>query len=244
MNNWVLLPELQQLQADFGQLDTVFSLQGERITKDPISDLIKLERQGVVYYVKRYYTAGRGIRAFRLRPRIQAEWENLQRFQQWGIRSEKVFDYGMQRRFGAFIRGAIVTHEIQNSSDLAELANRQNSLLKNMIWLQTVSQQIAEFTRILHSHNFAHNDLKWRNILVDDEAKVYFVDCPTGRFWWGPLLQYRIIKDLACLDKVAKKHLSRTQRLRFYLMYKQRSQLSKKDKKQLRKILKFFKGRE
>src|SRR5690554_1209917 len=64
MNNWVLLPELQQLQADFGQLDTVFSLQGERITKDPISDLIKLERQGVVYYVKRYYTAGRGIRAF------------------------------------------------------------------------------------------------------------------------------------------------------------------------------------
>jgi len=185
MSNWVLLPELQQLQADFGQLDTVFSLQGERITKDPISDLIKLERQGVVYYIKRYYTAGRGIRAFRLRPRIQAEWENLQRFQQWGIRSEKVLAYGMQRRFGAFIRGAIVTQEIQNSSDLAELANRQNPLLKNMIWLQTVSQQIAEFTRILHSHNFAHNDLKWRNILVDDEAKVYFIDCPQGDFGGG-----------------------------------------------------------
>ena len=45
------------------------------------------------------------------------------------------------------------------------------------------------------------------------------IDCPTGAFWRGPLLEHRKNKDLACLDKLGRLHLSRTQRLRFYLMY-------------------------
>ena len=61
---------------------------------------------------------------------------------------------------------------------------------------------------------------------------------------WGPVLRYRIIKDLACLDKVAKQQLSRTQRLRFYLQYRGRQRLSAADKRRLRKIIGFFEGRE
>lgn len=48
MNHWVLLPEWQQLQAGFGQLDRVFSLQGEHITKKPITDLIQLKQRLVL----------------------------------------------------------------------------------------------------------------------------------------------------------------------------------------------------
>ncbi|NLJ12975.1 MAG: heptose kinase, partial [Gammaproteobacteria bacterium] len=59
-----------------------------------------------------------------------------------------------------------------------------------------------------------------------------------------PMLRYRIIKDLACLDKVAKYHLSNTQRLRFYLQYKQKTRLSAQDKQQIGKIVRFFEGRE
>ncbi len=44
------------------------------------------------------------------------------------------------------------------------------------------------------------------------------------------MLRYRITKDLACLDKVAKYHLSATQRLRFYLQYRQRTRLNASDK--------------
>ncbi|MOA66587.1 hypothetical protein D3C78_1934040 [compost metagenome] len=53
-----------------------------------------------------------------------------------------------------------------------------------------------------------------------------------------------MIKDLACLDKVAKYHLSRTQRLRFYLQYRDRPRLRSSDKRRVRQILKFFEGRE
>ena len=70
------------------------------------------------------------------------------------------------------------------------------------------------------------------------------IDCPAGGFWWGPFLQYRIIKDLACLDKVGKYQLSRTQRLRFYCQYTGRRRLAAEDKKRIGKILRFFEGRE
>jgi hypothetical protein len=51
-------------------------------------------------------------------------------------------------------------------------------------------------------------------------------------------------KDLACLDKVAKQVLSRTQRLRFYLQYRGRQRLNQVDKRRIRQVLRFFEGRE
>lgn len=56
------------------------------------------------------------------------------------------------------------------------------------------------------------------------------IDCPNGAFWVSFMLRYRITKDLACLDKVAKYHLSATQRLRFYLQYRGRERLNDSDK--------------
>lgn len=97
----------------------------------------------------------------------------------------------------------------------------------------------------MHQHNFAHNDWKWRNILVvetDDGPRIYMIDCPAGMTWWGPFFEYRRIKDLACLDKIGRYTLSRSQRLRFYLDYVQRDRLNHRDKKVIRKILAFLQG--
>jgi len=57
-------------------------------------------------------------------------------------------------------------------------------------------------------------------------------------------LRRRIVKDLACLDKVAKYSVSRSQRLRFYLQYRGRQRLNESDKRRIRQILNFFEGRE
>lgn len=244
MSSWQLAAEYQGLQADFGSLERVFALEGERITRDPLSELIRVKRQGVYYYVKRYRNAGKGLRRYAARPRIKAEWQNLRRFAKWGIPTAEVIARGLERKAGAFVRGAMITREIPNSRDLADLANENSPLLDDPAWVQQVSLQIARATRIMHQHSFTHNDLKWRNILVDEQVKVFLIDCPLGTFWWGPMLRYRIIKDLACLDKVGKYHLSNTQRLRFYLQYCQRARLTAWDKKQVGKIVRFFEGRE
>lgn len=245
MSGWRLNAEYQQLTADFGSLEKVFALEGERITRDSESELIRVERSGVQYYVKRYRSNGTAWRAWLPRPRVMAEWQNLQHFADWGIPTAEVVAYGMERKsFGRFGRGAMITRELPDTEDLAMLACRQDARLKDAGWVKRVSRRIADFTRVMHEHRFVHNDLKWRNILVDGQEHAFLIDCPTGGFWWGPLLQYRIIKDLACLDKVGKYQLSRCQRLRFYLHYVQRDRLTVTDKKRIAKIVHFFAGRE
>lgn len=244
MSAWKYDLRDSSLREVFGSLEAVFALKGERLTKDPLSEVIRIELDGVRYYVKRYWRAGKGLRRYLGRPRVKAEWQNLKLFAKWGIPTAPIVAYGLERNHGAFVRGALVTRELENTLNLTEIAERQDERLANGEWILRVSQQLALGTRTMHDHHFTHNDLKWRNLLVNDKAELFFIDCPTGSFWWGPLLRYRIIKDLACLDKVAKRVLSRTQRLRFYLQYRDRRRLSEGDKRRVLRILKFFEGRE
>ena len=244
MADWILDQQYQALSADFASLDAVFALQGERLTKDPLSEVIRIERGGGRYYVKRYWGAGKGLRRFIGRPRVKAEWQNLKSFAKWGVPTASIVAYGLERKLGSFVRGALITRELDQTEDLALLAKRDDPRLRDKDWVDGVSRQLARATRTLHEHHFTHNDLKWRNLLVNERAELFFIDCPTGSFWWGPLLRYRIVKDLACLDKVAKYKLSRSQRLRFYLQYCGRERLNTSDKKHIRQIVRFFEGRE
>ncbi|MEZ5530396.1 MAG: lipopolysaccharide kinase InaA family protein [Porticoccaceae bacterium] len=240
---WVLDRALVDSGAStqLSSLDTVLGLSGERVTASPISELIYLKIDGVGYYVKRYFQRGKALRRWLGRSRVRAEWENLLFFKRSGLTIPPLVAYGASGQ-----KGAIVTREVPGAVDLQTLAQQQPELLRNRYWLDCVVGQVACAARRLHEQGFAHNDFKWRNILVTtgEEPEVFFIDCPTGEHWWGPLLAYRKIKDLACLDKVAKHELSRTQRLRFYLSYVGSPSLSDRDKKQIRRTLAFFEGRE
>ncbi len=237
----------------FSSLDQVFSLGGERITKDPLSEVIRVEEAGVRYYVKRYAGNGKnarrrwyGLRQWLAPVRVKKEWQNLLAFKSWGIPTARLAAYGIERHWGGFRRGALVTEEIRDTSDLAKLALQNDARLRDRRWVGEVAAQVARITRRMHDAGFAHNDLKWRNLLVTlgERPQVYLIDCPSGSTWWQPFLSYRVVKDLACLDKVAKYHLTRSQRLRFYLDYVQHTRLTVGDKKRVRRIVKFFEGRE
>ncbi|WP_417787123.1 lipopolysaccharide kinase InaA family protein [Stutzerimonas xanthomarina] len=228
----------------FASLESVFALRGEPIARDPLSEVIRVERDGLRYYVKRYWAAGKGLRRYLGRPRVKAEWQNLKHFERWGIPVAPLVAWGMERRAGAFVRGALITLEVPNSVDMAAIATNADPRLSDRHWVEQISRQVAQATRTLHDHRFAHNDLKWRNLLVNDAGELFMIDCPSGDFWWGPFLLHRIVKDLACLDKVAKQRLSRTQRLRFYLQYRQRPRLVPGDRAVIGQVLKYFEGRE
>lgn len=234
-----LSPEGQQL---FASLDAVFNLQGCAITSDQGSDVILVQLDSKNYFVKRYTTAGKYLRRWLGRPRVMSEWCNLQRFAAWGIPTAKLVAYGLERRSGIiFQRGSIVTEEIPGTIDLLKLANSRDPRLEQRDFVSQVSSKVAEIARTLHAHRFAHNDLHWRNLLYQAESgKVFLIDCPAGRHWRGPMLKYRIAKDLAALDGTARTCLSRTQRLRFYLQYTQKQELDAEDKRAIRYIMRVY----
>ena len=237
----------------FATLENTFAVKGQLVARDPLSQVFRVEAGGECYYVKRYIGNGKtarrrwfGLRALIGRQRVKREWENLNVFRQWGLPAAELVAYGLERSWGGFVRGALITAEIANTRDLAKMAADRDPRLKDRRWVGAVSSQVARIARRMHDHRFAHNDLKWRNLLVEQGAipTVHLIDCPCGCHWWWPFLEYRVVKDLACLDKVAKYHLTRTQRLRFYLEYAGTIRLSTKDKRRIAKIVHFFDGRE
>jgi len=230
----------------FSSLDAVFGLEGETIAESPISRVVRTRVEGRRYYIKRYSRAGKHLRRFFGRSRVRAEWENLQLFGRLGIPIPHLVAYGQEYRCGVFLRGALVTEELEHTVDMAALAREGSPLLSDGRWVDRVLARTADYVRRLHDVHFIHTDLKWRNILVtpDADPRVYFIDCPGGRIRNIDRSVRWYIKDIACLDKVAKYQLSRSVRLRFYMRYTGRRRLNQKDRDFLRGVLTYFEGRE
>ena len=228
----------------FPSLAAAFDTDGQFITADLISRVIKTEMTGQTFFIKTYTAGGKGLRRWLGRSRIRAEWENLQFFSRLGIPTAPLVAYGQETWGGLFRRGALVTAELTDTRDLDSLHLSNHPVLDDRKWVADVSRQVARHTRRLHQNRFGHLDLKWRNILttLGPAPQTYFIDCPAGRIRRGPDAARWFIKDLACLDIVAKKRLSRTQRLKFFMDYRQIHHLAPADKQQVRKILRFFYG--
>ncbi|UYM17976.1 lipopolysaccharide kinase InaA family protein [Endozoicomonas euniceicola] len=229
----------------FSSLEKVFTLKGEYVNDDKLSDIIRVKIQDKHYYVKRYTLGGKGIRKYIGRSRIRAEWENLLTFHDLGVPAAEVVAYGEERCSGLFKRGAAITEEFDNSLDMRQLEQHHDYLLKNHNWMNQVIDQVASAARTLHQNNFIHTDFKWRNILVtiEEKPRIALIDCPAGTKVASIFLERGIIKDLACLDKIGKKKLSKSQRMRFYSRYIGRK-INNGDKRRIKKILSFFEGRE
>ncbi len=241
--DWTITDEWQGTpEAEvFGSLKKVFELEGKIVAADSESCVFPYSINGRRYYVKRYH-ATKGLRSYLGWSRIKVEWENQLYFLKLGLPAAKVVAYGQERIFSKTQRGVIITESLEGTVDLATLARNGSPLFRDWHWVEKISQRVAHIARTLHQNHFVHNDFKWRNILVSPvaEPEAYLIDCPAGQKWYGSFLRYRIIKDLACLDKVAKYQLTRTQRLRFLLAYHQSKTLTPEIKEQARKDRAFF----
>lgn len=250
--NWQVADAIRDsaLGEALASLDSCFALKGMRLTQDPKSVVTRHELDGKTFYVKRYTKSGKYLRKYLGRSRVRAEWENLQLFRQWGIATPAILACGEEKACGRFVRGALVTAGLDGACDLEQLARQHSPLLFEREHFRQLARQVADFTRRMHQHRFAHNDLDWRNILVvppmveQQQAAVYFFDCPGGRFWLWPFLEYRVMKDLAHLDKLAREFLPLRWRLWFYHQYTGRRQLTAADKRRLRRIARYYEGRD
>ena len=193
-------------------------------------------------YVKRYSADGCFPTDYARR-----ESRNLQRLRHHSHDIvPEVLAIGRQRKFSKLVAGYILTQAIPDSVTLEQFAN-QFSIVDDSG--EQIRQQLENQTLILckqmHRMSFFHGDLQWRNILVrtqfNDEGhqriNLYVIDCPRGGFIVNPLaIRHAIAKDLASMDKKAHRYLSRTQRLRWFLNYRNHAHVMTSDKRLLRSI--------
>jgi len=233
------------VRAVFPDMRSCADAEGEKINGNWMSRVTRVTYEGVAYYVKVYASRGRWLKRYLGRSRVRAEWENQGLFHRLGIPAAEVVAYGESQAVPGY-QGVVVTREVRGTADLDALYRKGSPWFSNTGWRRSVIRQLAEATRKLHLHGFVHNDLKWRNILVEtrEDPGVYLIDCPLGRKTFGPLLTRGKVKDLACLDRHGKVQLSRNDRLRFFLSYKGHDRLDAADKKEIRRVLGFFEGRE
>ena len=112
--------------------------------------------------------AGSACRGLLAPQRVVKEWENPAALPAVGYSDGNAGLLGPGRVRGSFVRGAVVTEEIERTMDMGTMANQDDPRLRDRRWMAEVLRQVASHARRMHDEGFAHNDLKWRNLLVDD----------------------------------------------------------------------------
>ncbi len=211
------------------------------VSQGPYNRMWYLEMpSGQSYYIKIYHRRGRYLRKYCARSRARGEWENLHYFKQNNLPVPEVLVYGESSRRKHYEGGFLVQREISASKDLSHIAKVESHWQVDAAKRLQVLLKLMVYLRQLHANRFIHKDFKWRNFVVqwDDPTEVYLIDCPIGQRYLG--FQYRLgwWRDLRDFDKDARRYLSRSDRLRLYLAYKQRKSLTPKDKRVIAKICK------
>ena len=222
----------------FSSLDRAFSVCGDRVASSSLSEVLAVRAHDTLFYVKRYFRSGKRFRRFLGRSRVQGEWQNLQFLGDLGIPCASVVAFGLERRFGLFQRGALVTAEVPDAVDLETISHEGGGPFTDRRWRDAVSAQVAEHVCRMHGSRFIHSDFKWRNILVTRGARprVTLIDCPTGGIFPLPDFHYRRAKELGRLDLAARRHLTRTERLRFFKRYCGSDRLTPSQRRLLRRV--------
>jgi len=240
---WRIFPPWNQssVPTDFVSFDAAYQLDGNIISKSSQSEIFAYQQAGNTFFVKRYFRT-KGLASWFGWSRFDLESQNQQWFNQIGLPAARVVAIGKKGFLLKTFKGILVTEGITDSQELVEIAKHSPEQFQNKSWSIAIVIELAKIVATLHQARFCHNDLHWRNILVQQAAdqpnpKVFLIDCPSGKKLIWPLLYYRKLKDLANLDKLAPHYLRQTQRLRFFMKYRGISKLTFKDKQMIKAVM-------
>ena len=228
-------------QEAFKDPDVTLSHRGELINDSRTNYTKRVKVGDRHYYVKRYFRAGKYLRRLIGPSRARQEWKNAGWLSENDIPCPRRVAFGEGNRWMGDYWGIVVNEEMPNTLDLRKIRAERPDLLKDGAWVNALCYRLADVVRRMHARDFIHNDLQWRNILVDLGATpdVYIIDSPAGRRTWLPGYRRGMLKDLAAVDKLARTSLSKTQRLRFFLQYHGTHKLTEILKSEVRWVLRF-----
>ena len=194
-------------------------------------------------YFKLYHHREGGWRFWLRASKSRIEFRNYETFQRLGVSAAEPIAFCEERDvFGRLHRDFVLTRTVPGAQGLDEFFRQHPSRRDR----EPLAIQLAEMLRRLHSANFFYHDLVWRNILVSvthgAAPKLFFIDCPRGGVT-RLFTRRHLFRDLASLDKTASKLCSRAERLRFFLRYVGKKNLSNETRQMVRACLEYRRTR-
>jgi tRNA A-37 threonylcarbamoyl transferase component Bud32 len=253
----VIAPEWQGLLRRDGPVtvDSVYHVrEGIVLKAGTATELRRVEfedeKQPRALYIKKYWFPTSKVRwsgfyrgTFFGTPKVQREYENLAQLRAWGLDAPAPVAYGEDRHRGWLVRSFLISEGVPDSLSL-DLFIRdvlpKMPASRRRIQQSELIRKLAEYTRRMHEHHFVHHDYFWRNILLSSKSFDHFflIDSHKGHRWKSWAASRGRAKDLATLDAPAPWFFRRSQRLRFFLVYRGHAQLTPADKGLLRRVLK------
>jgi hypothetical protein len=256
----MIAPEWQERlrQRGLASVEAVYQLREGTILKAGAATELRRvefshEGQTRVLYIKKYWYPTSRLRwsgfyrgTFFGMSKVRREYENLARLRVWGLDAPAPVAYGEERRNRWLYRSYLISEgvpwplpldlfirDVLPTMPAPERQRQQTELL----------QRLADYTRRMHEHRFVHHDYFWRNILLSGKSLSHFflIDSHKGRCWhsWAEFDGWA--KDLATLDSPAPWFFRRSERLRFFLRYREHRRLTTGDKDLVRLILRLAK---
>jgi tRNA A-37 threonylcarbamoyl transferase component Bud32 len=167
------------------------------------------------------------------RPTFEREYKNISQFKKMGIPTLDLIYFGI-KKVNEKYQCILATKELDDYQSVELLSL---PLLKKEI-RRIILDSIAEAMRKMHMHGYQHGSLYPKHIFVKylphQEAETCFIDLEKTRKRF--FKKATSINDLSTLNRHLN-HVSRTDRLRFFLIYRQEEKLSRESKKMLKTIL-------
>jgi tRNA A-37 threonylcarbamoyl transferase component Bud32 len=258
--NVMIAPEWQELlrQRGLPSVEAVYRLREGAVLKGGAATELRClewrdDKQTGVLFIKKYWYPTSRLRwsgfyrgTFLGTSKVRREYENLARLRAWGLDAPAPVAYGEERRGRWLHRSYLISEGVPSPMPLdlfirdvlptmaaPERRRQQTELL----------QRLADYTRRMHDHHFVHHDYFWRNILLSGKSLEHFflIDSHKGRCWKSWAEFDGRAKDLATLDSPAPWFFRRSERLRFFLRYREHPRLTTGDKDLVRLILRLAK---
>lgn len=167
------------------------------------------------------------------RPTFEREYNNIIQFAKLGIPTLDVI-YFSSKKVNGNHQCILVTRKLDGYQSLERLSlqliEKQNR--------RSILHSIAETMRNMHAHGYQHGNLYPKHVFVkmhtSKAAETCFIDLEKTRKRWSK--KAASLKDVGIFHRHLN-DVSRTDRLRFFLAYRQEKKLSEASKKMLKTIL-------
>lgn len=176
------------------------------------------------------------------RSKVRCEFSNLERLRAWQLDAPEPLAYGEERNAGWLVRSFLISRSVPNPKPLHVFIRDElvaGAEAKSRLARRELLEKLAAYTRRLHDRGFVHHDYFWRNILLSghDLEHFFLIDAHKGRNWFPWEERRARAEDLAALDAPAPRFFRRTERLRFFLLYRGHRRLDAADKALLHLVL-------